>query len=302
MKNLLEKARRFIYRNARPVDFARWQFHFENGKPDDVWKAMEAYQNEDGGFGHAIEPDFWNPNSTPIGTWVATELIRETGLTDAKHPLIRGILHYLESGKDFVDGTWLNTVASNNDYPHACWWEHNETDYRPTYNPTASLAGFAIRFAEQGSPLYERCCDIAVQAVGHFVSGAVMGMHEVSCFIRLDCCLRESHDKIVDLTTFEARLKEVVDSIISREPDTWMTEYVCLPSRFIESRHSIFYQGNEALVQRECEIIQQAQQPDGTYPVTWQWGNDYKEFEISANWWKTDILFQKLLFLQAMQA
>ena len=26
-----EEARRFLYRNARPLDLARWRFHFENG-------------------------------------------------------------------------------------------------------------------------------------------------------------------------------------------------------------------------------------------------------------------------------
>jgi hypothetical protein len=29
--NTFEKARAFVYRNARPLDLARWQFHFEGG-------------------------------------------------------------------------------------------------------------------------------------------------------------------------------------------------------------------------------------------------------------------------------
>ena len=42
-----EKARRFIYRNARPVDLARWQYHFENGSKEAVMNALWAYQNPD---------------------------------------------------------------------------------------------------------------------------------------------------------------------------------------------------------------------------------------------------------------
>ena len=61
-----EKARAFVYRNARPLDIARWQYHFESGSSDAVLKALATYQNADGGFGHALEPDAWNPNSSPI--------------------------------------------------------------------------------------------------------------------------------------------------------------------------------------------------------------------------------------------
>jgi hypothetical protein len=52
-----DRARAFIYRNARPLDIARFQYHFENGSKDAVLTALAAYQNEDGGFGHALGPD-----------------------------------------------------------------------------------------------------------------------------------------------------------------------------------------------------------------------------------------------------
>ena len=64
----IEKAKDFIYRNVRPLDLARWQYLFENGKKEDVFKILAKYQNEDGGLGHALEADCWNPNSSPIQT------------------------------------------------------------------------------------------------------------------------------------------------------------------------------------------------------------------------------------------
>lgn len=69
MKLLLEEyegIRRWMVRNARPLDLARWRFHFEGGGVEPVLEALSAYQNEDGGFGHALEADAWNPHSTPI--------------------------------------------------------------------------------------------------------------------------------------------------------------------------------------------------------------------------------------------
>ena len=46
------KARSFVYKNARPLDLARWKYLFEGGSKEDVLTALAAYQNEDGGFGH----------------------------------------------------------------------------------------------------------------------------------------------------------------------------------------------------------------------------------------------------------
>lgn len=57
MTPAFEKARAFVYRNARPLDLARFQYHFEDGSKAAVMRALSYYQNEDGGFGHAVEAD-----------------------------------------------------------------------------------------------------------------------------------------------------------------------------------------------------------------------------------------------------
>lgn len=56
-ETLYERARAFLYRSARPLDIARFQCHFKNGGKGAVLAALAADQNEDGGFGHALEPD-----------------------------------------------------------------------------------------------------------------------------------------------------------------------------------------------------------------------------------------------------
>lgn len=76
------KAKEFIYKNARPLDFARWQFLFEDGSRENVLSILKMYQNEDGGFGHALEADCWNPDSSPVQTWAATQIIREVDLKE----------------------------------------------------------------------------------------------------------------------------------------------------------------------------------------------------------------------------
>lgn len=155
-----EKARDFIYRNARPVDLACFQYHFEGGEKENVLNALSYYQNNDGGFGHALEPDCCNPNSSPVQTWAATEVLRKIGFADKDNLLIKGILKYLESGVDFDKdhNQWLNVIPSNNDYPHAIWWGYGQNGSDFKYNPTACLAGFIIKFADKESSLYKKGC------------------------------------------------------------------------------------------------------------------------------------------------
>lgn len=54
---VFEKARKYIYRQARPLDLARWQYHFENGTKENVLVALSIYQNNDGGhIAYGIRP------------------------------------------------------------------------------------------------------------------------------------------------------------------------------------------------------------------------------------------------------
>ncbi len=46
------RLRKLVYRSARPLEYTKWKFLFENGNCDAFPEALSSYQNEDGGFGH----------------------------------------------------------------------------------------------------------------------------------------------------------------------------------------------------------------------------------------------------------
>lgn len=60
------RAKKFILKNSRSLDMARWNYLFENGSKEDVINILKTYQNTDGGFANALESDCWNVNSTPL--------------------------------------------------------------------------------------------------------------------------------------------------------------------------------------------------------------------------------------------
>ena len=301
MMSMFEKTRSFVYRYARPLDLARWQFHFENGSAESVIQILAAYQNEDGGFGYALEPDCWNPNSTPIATWFATEVLREIGWRDATHPIVEGILRYLESGADYdeVHQQWLNVVPTNNDHPHATWWTYGEGGSEFKYNPTASLAGFIIRYADPKSALYQKGVSITKEAFAFLEASVPFDeQHVTTCFCNLydDCIV--SKVSFLDMSKFAELLRKQVKHCINPNYDLWFTEYHTKPSDFILSKDSMFYEDNKELLLKERELLRRYQSEDGGFPVTWQWWTDYNEQHIATAWWRSCFAIRNMLFLE----
>lgn len=296
-----ERARQFIYQNARPLDFARWRFLFEDGSAEDVLRCLEAYQNEDGGFGHGLEPDCWNPNSSPVQTWAATEIIREVGLEDAAHPLIQGILRYLASADAFDGHIWRNTIPSNNDYPHAPWWNYTPAQAL-TYNPTASLIGFLLKYAPAESPLYASAISMAKEAYAFLTANSPLeSMHTVCCFVQLYEYLSEcAPSAAFDMDALKNLLQAQIRHVLTQDTSVWSTEYVCRPSLLIHSQQSVFYPEHQALCDFECALIGKTQAPDGSWALTWDWGTDSPQWHISENWWKSDLIIKNLKFCRAM--
>lgn len=299
--NAFQNTRKFIYQNARPLDMARWKYHFENGSQGAVLSALEAYQNKDGGFGYGLEADCFNPNSSPIQTWAATEILREINFTERTHPIIQGIIKYLSSSLDFdlEHRQWMNTVPSNNDHPHAIWWTYKEGDAEFKYNPTACLAGFFIKYGNKEHEFYNTAVQIAGEAYQFWAfSMPYREQHVTLCFIRLyEYCL-EADLKIADMDVFRQQLIDQVEYELSSVADEWESSYVCMPSNFITAKDSIFYGANAELIRKECEFIIRHQLKDGSFAIPWKWWTEYEEYAVAKNWWKGDFCIRNMLFLR----
>lgn len=151
------RLRRLVYRGATPLIFTQWKFAFENGNPEDVLDILACYQNEDGGFGHALEANCWNPNSSPYMTSFAISIIDELHytFTDRNHPILRGILKYLASGDYATETGWLGmaSIPTNNDYSHAPWF-HYDLAAEPDVTDPENIVNFILKYGEKDSDLF----------------------------------------------------------------------------------------------------------------------------------------------------
>jgi len=298
-----EEIRNWMYRNARPLEMAIWQYEFENGSKDSVIKALSFYQNEDGGFGNALEADSWNPASSPYTTLTAINKLKDLNITDKNHSMIQGIFRFIESGEHSTEKGWIFNIPSNNDYPHAPWWTYDkEANEYESIGVSAGIACFLLRFADQDSSLYHKVISIVdtlvekVKTPGNFGDMGVGGYCELLEAIPV---LGLSNRYDIDLLT--KTVKKLVYNAIERDSSKW-AYYGKTPSSFISSPESIYYKENEEIMQKELDYIIEHRPDNGVWGITWSWfdlNEIYpKEFAVSENWWKADIAIGKLKLLR----
>jgi hypothetical protein len=116
----LDAAATFVWTNARLLDRHRFAHLFLGAEREPILRTLRAYQNADGGFGHAIEPDLRGPVSQPIGVFTALEILVETGA--AGDPMIEPAADFL-AGIARPDGGAPFALPSAADYPRAPWWQ-----------------------------------------------------------------------------------------------------------------------------------------------------------------------------------
>lgn len=109
----------FMAASARVLDRRVFQRLFARGPAETVRDAIAAYRNDDGGFGHALEPDLRTGASQPAATEMALRLMDSAGCWD--NGLAKAACDWLmtvapsEGGATFV-------LPSMSDAPHAPWW------------------------------------------------------------------------------------------------------------------------------------------------------------------------------------
>lgn len=277
----MKHAVKWIKEHARPLEKALYKYHFEKGSEHDVVHALATYQNEDGGFGHGLEPDFINPNSNPIDCWVASKIIDEIGLS-RDHEIVVKLIDYLKTTPHKKDYMYFYTIETNNDYPHAPWWHYEKSKAIQGYNPTASLLGFLFNYLDLKDELYPKIIQMIEKAIKDFNEQEYVEMHELKCF-------NELYDYIyldMNVKKFEYKLKELNLKTIEKDQEKWLTTYCPKPLQVISSINSPGYEQIKDLVKKELSMSIDTMNEEGFVEVLWSWLDDMEDFLVSKKAWQ----------------
>ncbi|MFT4146503.1 MAG: hypothetical protein QM644_18830 [Mobilitalea sp.] len=293
----------WIYRNARDLELSLWKYYFEEGNKSDVISALSYYQNEDGGFGNSLEPDNWNPNSTPYTTLYAISILNDIEFIDLSHPIYKGILNYLQNEKDLMEYGWRFCVPTNDSYPHAPWWNFNEeANLTESIGVTTGLSIFILKHIDKSSMLYQKTTALVKNLLNNLMAGNNFGDMGIGGYVELLDELRVLGHNEYDYTSLQPRLNELVKNSIEHDLSKWQY-YGVRPSNYIKGPQSIYYYENKDIVEKELNYLIETVPQNDVWGIPWTWFDNNskysKEFAISENWWKSIKAIEKMRFLKS---
>jgi hypothetical protein len=243
------------------LDRRRFAYHFLGASSAPVVAALAAYQNDDGGFGNALEPDKRCPDSQPIDVETALKVLDD--LEDEgvwRGPLVERALDFLttittaEGGIPFA----LPTVRA---YPRAPWWEADD-DPPASPNPTASVLGLLLKHRVR-HPWVDRATDYCWRAISE---GSTEEVHELAAILLF---LENAPDRPRAEREF-ARIGERLFAAHLVELDPNATGYVKKPLDWAPTPTSwcrrLF---RDDAIAANLDALATRQQPDGGWTISW---------------------------------
>ena len=266
-----EKAVNYIKQNARPIDKALYAYHFEKGSMAAFLTELVAFQNADGGFGHALEPDLRLVDSSVIATTVAFQHFLSFELP-GDHEMVRQACAHLLTTYDAQHVNWPIIPANIDDAPHAPWWNYdsNVMSKNPV-NPRAEIVRYLHAYPEHfPTPMRNTVTQSVIDYL--FSQPDDMDMFDLYCYIHL--WKSEGLPKVTRSRIFD-RLQQVVNNTVQRRPEDWK-DYGLNPLSVASAPDSPFM--NDMLreaVDQNLDFMIDAQNADGCWQPNWSWGEQW---------------------------
>lgn len=270
------KAVNFLKTRAQDIDYAMYEYFFERKPPDEVADILASYQNEDGGFG-MLDYDIECPISCLKSTESACRYIFALESISAEHPMIQKLVTYVLEKYNPITGEWDNlTVKEINEYPHAPWWHHVESDkvipkdraeliknYDP--NTNSALAGLLVKYSTLvPNQLLDDILSIVIDKIN---SGYGFGQYGMNSDIYFINALNSGQLK-------SNLLHKVMGdgSLISLLDENWGIENAYKLCHWIDTRDHPYYPMYKDAVEMNFDFLINSQEEDGSWNPNWSWG------------------------------
>lgn len=294
-KDSFKKSKKWIEDDGRPLEKALFEFQFSDGTREEVIEALKGFQNSDGGFGNAIEPDLRTPHSSALGTSLAFQILR-TLKTDTNHEMIKNAVHFLLSSYDEKDQTWRIIPLEAENSPHAPWWNQvgREGNFEGFHlNPTAEILGYLYDYKEIVPK--DLISHLTLKVLDELSKLKEIEMHEFLCCKRL---LESKNLNDNDKQRLQEELNRLVDSCVLKDSSQW-NGYGLRPLQVADSPDSPFIYPLKALVEENLDYEIDQQDSSGIWSPTWSWSDNFpNEWENAKKEWTGVITLEKLIFLK----
>jgi hypothetical protein len=264
MDDVFAAGDRFMLNQARLLEKRLFATLFLGQPGAHVVDALRGYQNDDGGFGHALEPDKRCPASLPIDVETAFGAMAAAGTVDAGAVDV----HMITKACDFLaanadsDGAVPLAFSVIEQFPRAVHW--SDWAYAPALNPTAGLAGLLYQLgvdhpwrAQATEYCWQRLAPGNPLGDAHTLSEVMIFLANVPDRDRADQHARAIAAHFDDIDMFhldpDAEGYGVTPLQIAPEPGSrWRALF------------------SDALIDRHLDRLLKSQLDDGGWPISWE--------------------------------
>ena len=254
----------WIDKNGRPIDQA-WHKNDVKG----VLEALKTYQNPDGGFAHAIEPDLRLPQSTALATWMGFQIIKTLNI-DPTHPVVANALHYFINTYDWERTGWPIVIPEVDDHPHAPWWTYKAAmEHFGWGNPSAEILGLLTHYKTEGIDEIKQALE--QQAIERIAHVSPDNFHEVLNFKALyELAEPALQDQLRE------PVRSLIDKATNRNKAEWHN-YVATPLTFVQTPRDPFIDlFTDELIEENITFLKEQLHKDHWQPH-WNWSGLYKD-------------------------
>lgn len=286
-REAFNRARQFLKTRARPLDRAMYEYRFEGASADSVIAELARFQNEDGGFGQALEPDLRTPSSSGLATGIGLRILKELQCS-ADHRVVGKAVQYLLSTFDHDTKVWRVAPHDTNLFPHGGWWHDEDGSLTRLFDgfriiPRAELVGLLHHFSAL-VPV-DWLNDVSEHTVTDIEATEPLGTGGGSDLIYA-LRLAETEGLPLELKRrLVKRVRTAVAAVVSRDPQEWDSHGIT-PLRVASSPQSIVADllWDELQVHLGYQIARQT--PEGTWDPGWTWGEFYPDVweEAKVEW------------------
>jgi hypothetical protein len=290
----LNKVQTYLENNARPIDLALYKFHFRGGTVQEVLDELKKYQNDDGGFGNAIEPDLRLPQSTALATWAAFKIMNEVS-TPASNDILRRTLTYLTNSYDENRTGWAIVRPEVDNYPHAPWWGYKAAMSGFGWgNPSAELLGFLIKYGD--SKTANLVDALTKKAIARIKEVEPSDFHEIFNFKALYELAGE------ELRELKTPLEQLILKSASTNPNEWK-EYTAPPLRFILSPTDTFaHLFKKDVINKNLQFLLESMVDHNHWEPNWDWSSTFpNDWHMAKKEWCSQLTVRNLLVLKSFK-
>jgi hypothetical protein len=300
-REAFERARHFLVTQARPFERALFEYRFEGASVDGALAELARFQNEDGGFGRALEPDLRTPSSSALVTGIGLRMLRELGC-QADHPMVRKAVAYLITTYDEAAQVWRVAPPDTNLFPHAPWWHDEDGSLARRFDgfrtiPRALVVGSLHYYSTLVSADWlDKVTEEMVRCIETVEVLGEGGGSDLEYAIGL----AETHNLPQPYATrLTARIREAIPAVVVRDSARW-DSYCITPLRIVPSPQSFGADLIQDELQRHLDYQVTQQTPEGTWEPVWSWGETYPEVWAQAKLeWRGHLTLETLTQLNA---